>query len=144
MTKERKKLLFIFILLNGLSIISTLVFCFIFKPLTLLGGGEKSTCVFQKLFGFYCPGCGGTRSLAYLLTFDFVSSFVFYPPILIGISLIIFTDFIIFKAFLKNNFNIVSKRKWREFLLIPASIILNFIFKNTLLYFNIDLLGDFL
>ena len=36
-------------------------------------------CVFVKIFGVYCPGCGMTRAIISALQFDFVSAFKFHP-----------------------------------------------------------------
>ncbi len=36
-------------------------------------------CVLYYEFGLYCPGCGGTRSLQYLLSGDVVKSFICFP-----------------------------------------------------------------
>lgn len=36
-------------------------------------------CVFQLLTGLYCPGCGGTRALKYLLHGDIRKSLQYHP-----------------------------------------------------------------
>ena len=36
-------------------------------------------CIFHKLTGLYCPGCGGTRAVAFLLHGDFLHSLVYHP-----------------------------------------------------------------
>ena len=51
-----------------------------------LGGFDynnlKSTCLLNDLTGYYCPGCGGTRSLYYFLTGHILKS-LYYHPIII-------------------------------------------------------------
>ena len=142
MTKERKKILFIFILMNSLILISTLVFCAVFKPIEIIESGVKSDCVFQKLFNRYCPGCGGTRSLGFLLSFDILNSFIYYPPILAGSFLIAFINVLLIISFKRDTLSLIEKRKYFEFLLIPITIILTFLIRNLLLRFGIDYIGD--
>lgn len=36
-------------------------------------------CVFQRLFGIYCPGCGGTRAVFALLRGDILLSLYYHP-----------------------------------------------------------------
>ena len=36
-------------------------------------------CIFHKLTGLYCPGCGGTRAVVFLLHGDFLHSLVYHP-----------------------------------------------------------------
>ncbi|MCI8994056.1 MAG: DUF2752 domain-containing protein [Eubacterium sp.] len=36
-------------------------------------------CLLHSLTGCYCPGCGGTRAVAYLLTGKWLRSFWYYP-----------------------------------------------------------------
>ncbi len=39
-------------------------------------------CVFLSITGRYCPGCGGTRSVLYLIKGDIVKSFIYHPVVL--------------------------------------------------------------
>ena len=144
MSKNRKRIILYFSLLNITSLIAAILFSLIFKPKELIQNGGKSTCIFQKLFNFYCPGCGGTRSFGYLLSFDFINSFLFYPPILIGLFLIIFVDILFIFSFKKDSLEPIKKHKYFEFLLIPVSIILTFLIRNLLLFLGIDFIGDFI
>lgn len=38
-------------------------------------------CVFHKVTGFYCPGCGGTRAVIAMLKFDFITAFRYNPGV---------------------------------------------------------------
>ena len=142
MTKERRKIFLIFTLLNFGLLLSTFVFCVIFNPKSIIESGKTYTCVFQELFNIYCPGCGGTRSVGYLLSFDFKNAFLFYPPIFVALLLILYFDILLLISFKKNNLSLIGKFKYFEFLLIPISIILTFALRNVFLYFGIDFLGD--
>ncbi len=144
MTKERRKIVFIFFIFNLILFLFTFVFCAIFDPKGIIENGKTYTCVFQKLFNFYCPGCGGTRSLGYLFSFDLKNAFIFYPPIFVGIFLIFYFDVLLLFSFKKNSLSLIGRFKYIEFILIPISIILTFLIRNALLYFGIDFIGDIL
>lgn len=47
------------------------------NPLRLLG-----PCLFHLLTGYYCPGCGGTRAVRFLLQGQFWDSFRYHPLVL--------------------------------------------------------------
>ncbi len=36
-------------------------------------------CLFHRVTGFYCPGCGGTRAVAAFFRGDWLSSFLYHP-----------------------------------------------------------------
>ena len=60
-------------------------FCFLFLYLKV---GIYIPCLFRKLTGFYCPGCGITRMLFSILNGDLVKAFWYNP--LVFITLIFF------------------------------------------------------
>lgn len=39
-------------------------------------------CIFHKMTGFYCPGCGGTRAVLSLLKGEVLLSFCYHPLVL--------------------------------------------------------------
>ena len=39
-------------------------------------------CVFKRVTGIYCPGCGGTRALKALLSGDIAASLFYHPAVL--------------------------------------------------------------
>lgn len=39
-------------------------------------------CLFLRLTGYYCPGCGGTRAVISLFRGDFLQSFLYHPVVL--------------------------------------------------------------
>lgn len=42
-------------------------------------GRQGYPCLFRLLTGFYCPGCGGTRALKYLLRGQVLASLYYHP-----------------------------------------------------------------
>lgn len=44
-------------------------------------------CIWDLFFGFYCPGCGGTRAVEALLQGKIRESFCYHPIVLYGVVL---------------------------------------------------------
>lgn len=48
--------------------------------------GQMFACGFQRVTGFPCPGCGGTRAFYYLFRGEFFKSFLHHPAVLYGMG----------------------------------------------------------
>jgi len=53
-------------------------------------------CVFKRIFGFDCPGCGAQRSLVALLMGNIKQSLHYYPPLLPILALSVYLVFYYF------------------------------------------------
>lgn len=99
-------------------------------------------CILYTLFGLYCPGCGGTRSIIFLLQGRIVESFLAYPAtIIVVIVVITFAIKYILSLFLTK----VNKPKIRiSFLfVILGVIVINWIVRNILLIgYGIKIIGQ--
>ncbi len=142
MTKERKKSLLYLLILDVSLLIFTLLFFLFFKPDEIISGKEGYTCIFQRLFSIYCPACGGTRAVGYLLSFKIKEAFIYYPPLFVGLILVTWLNFIYIRSFIKSDLSYIEKHKYYEFISIPVSILLFFIIRNILLLFGIDYIHD--
>ena len=141
MDKDLRKLVFIFVILNLSLILFAVVYTVAVKSLE--GTENEIKCVVQQTLHIYCPGCGGSRSLRALLSFDFLKSFTLYPPILISAVAVLDYDVRLLVALLKKKASLISSYKFKIFLIIPISIILTFLVRNLLLLgFGIDTVGD--
>ncbi|MGI6069373.1 MAG: DUF2752 domain-containing protein [Blautia sp.] len=49
-----------------------------------LGQSVQVPCLFYRITGFYCPGCGGTRAFSQLLQGHFLRSLWYHPAVLYG------------------------------------------------------------
>ena len=49
----------------------------------LANNGFAIPCIFNKVTGLYCPGCGNTRAAISLLKFDFLAAFYYNPLFLL-------------------------------------------------------------
>lgn len=87
-------------------------------------------CHFLKATGFYCPGCGGTRAVAFLFQGDIVNSLFYHPAVMyFVIGLIVFV--------LSHVLADLLKRETMRLLIKPvffygliAVICIQFIYKN--------------
>ena len=126
----------VFILLLNISILLVaLVYGFAFKKTD----GSIFICKFHSIFGLYCMGCGGSRALVNLLKFNLLKSFIQYPPILITVFLLLWVDTLTFLSAIKKDNRYIEKIHRSIFIIIPASIILNFVVKNIFLLCGFDL-----
>lgn len=58
-------------------------------------------CIFNKITGLYCPGCGITRMIISLLKGDIYQAFRYNPLIFIEVPIIVIL--LIFEKLFKNN-----------------------------------------
>lgn len=142
MRDAKKRCAVIFAAINGTVIIFTVAFCLFFKPWRLTYTNAASTCIFQNLFHLYCPACGGTRAVGYLLRFDLAKAFLCYPPLFLFIALLIRVDVLLARCFFKGDDSALREARFYEFISIPVAVFLWFLIRNLLLFFGIDPLGD--
>lgn len=141
MKKEIKKNLIIFSVMN-LALISFAVLYTVYFEITK-DTPHEIVCVFKDKFGFYCPGCGGSRSLSAFLHFDLLTSFVYYPAIPVSALVILSYDVRLILTVVKKDTKYTDTYRFYPFILIPITIILTFLIRNILLFgFGIDILGD--
>lgn len=142
MSKLRKNILIIFLSLNLFLLLSGISYGLCIGSFES-AGKEAFPCYFREHFGLYCPGCGGSRSLYFLITLDLWRSFVYFPALPIAAILIFILDVFALLSFIYNDERILKKLNLNLFIIIPAVIILNFLLRNALLLFGIDYIGNF-
>ena len=96
-------------------------------------GIKLPPCVFNRVTGLYCPGCGGTRAVRALLHGHFIKSVWYHPFVAYGA--VVYAVFMVshsIRIFINHN---VRGMKYRNvYIYIWLSIlILNFIVRNILL-----------
>lgn len=64
-------------------------------------------CIFNKVTGLCCPGCGGTRAFRALLHGQILRSIYDYPPLIFGV--VVYIIFMV-RCFLYRHFGIRKSR----------------------------------
>lgn len=98
-------------------------------------------CLMHALTGWYCPGCGGTRAVWFLLTGHPVMSLIYHP-------LVPYTAAVVAYILIRHGIDLIQKKGLRQKYLrlwmlwvALGIVIVNFIVKNfALLVLHIDLL----
>lgn len=88
-------------------------------------------CLFNRLTGLYCPGCGGTRATHALLTGHVMRSIYYHP-------LVVYTVVCVGWYLIKRVVEKVTSNKWSIPMLAPklllngavAIVIINVLFRN--------------
>lgn len=80
-----------------LSPIAAVGLLFLIRPLLLRICGWLPDCIFHRITGYLCPGCGNTRSVAALLNFDIYASLKFNitPVILLSALILWYLEFLL-------------------------------------------------
>lgn len=94
---------------------------------------KPESCVWDSMFGVYCPGCGGTRAVLALLKGHLLQSLWYHPLVLY--TAVIFGAFMITQAFSKLTGGRFTKGlKFHNWYLYGAIgiVVLNCIIKNVL------------
>ena len=116
MTEKKKRTLIVILLL-----LSTLVFLIIYKRINNIYH-IGIPCIFHKITGLYCPGCGMTRAIFSLLNLDIKQAIKYNLLVIIVIPFIII--YIINYAYIwinnlkKDPSKIFSKWLWYILLII--------------------------
>ncbi len=99
-------------------------------------------CPLHYLTGLYCPGCGGTRAMMFLARGRILTSFIYHP--LVPYTVLVGGWFMISQTverISKGRFAIGMKyRDWYLWVAI-ALVAVNFVVKNMLLLWGIDILN---
>lgn len=117
----------------GLAALVVVIIAGIFLCTADAKGVKLPDCVFNKITGLYCPGCGGTRAVRALLHGHFLKSIWYHPFVAYGV--VVYTVFMVSHTIRKFiNHNVKGMKYRNEYIYIWLIIlILNFIIKNFLL-----------
>ena len=93
------------------------VFLIAYLVLTILGipitEVSPYPCTLYTLVGYYCPGCGGTRSVLFLMQGDFLKSFLYHPAVP-------YTAVLLGVYMLSHTLHILTKGKVKAMLFRPV------------------------
>lgn len=135
---SRQKKLLLFFIINASLALAAIALVIVAKITSENALSELTDCPAHKLFGLYCPFCGGTRAIGSLLKGDVLASLTYNPAILPGIVAFIGYDIVVFKNIITNKSPIIHIHKpvWISLVVI---LLINWIVRNMLLLvWNID------
>lgn len=97
-------------------------------------------CIFHRVTGYDCPGCGGTRAVIFLLHGDVIKSFQYHPIVLY--TVVIGGIFLLTQTVSRLTGGRIKPvhMKIFYFWIALGIIILNCIIKNAALFYGINLL----
>ena len=137
---SKKKIILLFIAVNGGILALSLVYALIFNLFP-----ELFACSFKENLHLYCPGCGGSRAVTRLLSLDLVGSLIAFPPLYFAIGAIAELDIRMLLSIFKNDARLLRSYRPTAFIIFAAVLIVHFILRNALLlWLGIDPLGDIL
>lgn len=113
----------------GVSLVAGVLFYYVLLPHISL-----SPCVAYTYFGFYCPGCGGTRAFVSLLHGHFLQSLWYHPLVLY--FAVLYGSFMLSHTFARiTRYRYFRGMRFHNWYLYAALVILvvNWILKNILL-----------
>ena len=99
-------------------------------------------CLFHLITGFYCPGCGGTRAVKYLLHGQILKSIRYHPLVFYAVAVILaeFATYGLSRLLHKPEIHL---KRYQELVYLGVAVILvNWVLKNILLLYGIDLLTE--
>ena len=125
----------------GWALLACIGLVFLMSRLWPRGRIWQSDCIFHILTGFYCPGCGGTRAVKFLLRGKLLTSLLFHPFVLYaavagGWFMISHTLQHLFGRRLNIGMKYRDGYLWAGLIIV----IINFLVKNGLLFFGVDVL----
>lgn len=99
--------------------------------------GFVPPCAVRCITGYYCPGCGGTRAVRALLQGKLITSFLYHPFVLYGVTImLVFMVTNTLQLLTKNKWNIGLKYRHGYLYGATVVIIVNWIIQNLWIFWN--------
>ncbi len=102
----------------------------------------KIPCMFQKITGLYCPGCGGTRAVKAFFQGRLLVSFLYHPLVLYCalVAVVFLVSYLIYWKTKNRKFRLYLENGWVYAGL--TVLVVNFMIKNyCLIVKGIDILA---
>lgn len=129
-----------FLAAHGVGIFVALLFPLYMKVASWIGG-IFGGCIMHRFF-IYCPLCGGTRALAALLRFDFVSAWNHNAFVVVMCIALLGLDIWAWVRYFQKKEPLIILPKW-SWITFCVAFISYFILRNCLMiFFGIDPTGD--
>ncbi|MCI5995568.1 MAG: DUF2752 domain-containing protein [Blautia sp.] len=100
-------------------------------------------CIFHSITGLYCPGCGGTRAVRFLIQGEILKSIYYHPFVLYGAVLYVWFMLSNSMEYLSHGRIRIGMRYHKWYVVAGVVIlIINFIIKNgVLLIWHYPMIG---
>lgn len=129
-----------FLAFHGAGLLLALLFPLYMKVASLLGDALGG-CIMHRFF-IYCPLCGGTRTVAALLRFDFVSAWNLNAFVVILCFVALALDVWMWVRYFQKKEPLIIFPKW-AWIALCSALVFYFILRNCLMiFFGIDPTGD--
>lgn len=129
-----------FLALHGAVIVGALLTP-LYMQLTSWLGGIFGDCLMHRFF-IYCPLCGGTRAVAALLRFDFVSAWNHNAFVVLLCAVILALDVWAWVRYFQKKEPLIILPRW-SWIAFCVALVSYFILRNCLMiFFGIDPTGD--
>ena len=130
----------IFLALHGVAILAALFLPLYIKVANWLGG-VFGGCLMHRFF-IYCPLCGGTRAIAALTRFDFVSAWNYNAFVVLLCFVILALDVWAWVRYFQKKEPLIILPQW-SWITFCVLLVTYFILRNVLMiFFGIDPTGD--
>lgn len=132
---------FVLLLVMGLAGVAAIVYFNVTgKQISFSSKG----CFFPGILHIYCPGCGGTRAVRYLMRGDVLRSFMAHPLIIYLLILYIQSLWVsVYTIFIKRDMQVRTYVYIWQLWLMLGIVIAVFVVRNVLLVlFGYDFLGE--
>lgn len=140
--RHHKEGFIVFLTVNIIILCVVAVFPFYCKYMWEGAGKDSSTCRMIEYLHLYCPVCGGTRAVWYLLHLDIVKAFIYSPVVVVCAAVFAYCDVRALIALLKDQRRIMYLNSAMVCLII-GTLIGVWIIRNILLItVGYDPLGD--
>ena len=127
-----------FLIYNAIGVLG--LFSFLLGVRILSPKLPEINCLFLLLFGLYCPGCGGTRSVLAFVSGDLFRSLCYFPPLWVAGLVILRMEILAMLSLFSNKPSFYARICGRHLLLIAISIGVWFLLRNALLLCGFDIL----
>lgn len=109
-----------------------LVLCMCFSAME---SDSAPGCIFYRLFGAYCPGCGGTRAIKAFCSGRVLTALWYHP--LVPYAVIVYLLFMISHTWERLKLPYIKGMKYRDLYAYVAIgiLVVNFVLKNILVIF---------
>lgn len=134
--------LFCLCLIGGILCVAAAIYSLLFRY-SESAGWNLFDCAVRTRMHLYCPGCGGSRAVAALSSFDIAGALHYFPALVVAVILMIAAGIHSLSALFRKKAG--QPFPVRLFYVPLVMVFLQYVIRNLLLVgFGVDLLGDIL